>query len=90
MSPPGINDRAIVLFAHGSRETDWVRPFERLRDRVARELGGEAVGLAYLEHAQPPLDLNHYDLDPSVFLSLYTFFGNMLINYFLNVNNRYF
>lgn len=47
---------AIVLFAHGSREPGWVRPFERLRDRVAAALGGDAVQLAYLEHAQPPLD----------------------------------
>ena len=47
---------AIVLFAHGSREPDWVRPFEQLRDRVARELGRESVDLAFLEHTPPGLE----------------------------------
>ena len=48
-------ESAVVLFAHGSREPDWARPFERLRDRVASELGREAVALAYLEHTPPTL-----------------------------------
>ena len=48
-------ESAIVLFAHGSREPDWARPFERLRDRIASELGREAVELAYLEHTTPTL-----------------------------------
>jgi sirohydrochlorin cobaltochelatase len=47
---------AIVLFAHGSREPDWARPVERLRDRVAQALGREAVELAFLEHTQPTLE----------------------------------
>lgn len=51
-----MNDPAIVLFAHGSRDPDWARPFERLRDRVAAELGREAVGLAFLEHTPPGLE----------------------------------
>lgn len=51
-----MTESAIVLFAHGSREPEWVRPFERMRDRVAAALGEDAVRLAYLEHAQPPLD----------------------------------
>ena len=47
---------AVVLFAHGSRESDWVLPFERLRAKIAAALGADAVGLAYLEHSLPPLD----------------------------------
>ena len=50
-----MNDSAIVLFAHGSREPGWARPFESLRDRVASELGRQAVELAYLEHTPPTL-----------------------------------
>jgi sirohydrochlorin cobaltochelatase len=51
-----MNDPAIILFAHGSREPDWARPIERLRDRVAQALGAEAVELAFLEHTQPTLE----------------------------------
>ena len=43
----------IVLFAHGSREPGWARPFEN----IARQLSGQfPVELAYLERMQPTLD----------------------------------
>jgi sirohydrochlorin cobaltochelatase len=43
----------LVLFAHGSREPDWARPFEN----IARQLSGQfLVELAYLERMKPSLD----------------------------------
>lgn len=43
----------IVLFAHGSRDPEWARPFEQ----ICQELRGKgiAVRIAYLEIMQPPL-----------------------------------
>lgn len=45
----------IVLFAHGSRERDWARPFEQLAATLRNKVDGP-VGLAYLESMQPTLD----------------------------------
>jgi len=43
----------ILLFAHGSREAGWARPFES----IARQLAGEfLVELAYLEIMKPTLE----------------------------------
>ena len=42
----------IVLFAHGSRDPDWARPFEA----IAAQLSGDfLVRLAYLEIMRPTL-----------------------------------
>ena len=43
----------IVLFAHGSRDPGWARPFEKIRDELQRR--GVEVRLAYLEIMQPSL-----------------------------------
>ena len=45
----------IVLFAHGSRDPEWARPFEQLAASVARTTQ-QPVALAYLELMRPPLD----------------------------------
>jgi sirohydrochlorin cobaltochelatase len=43
----------ILLFAHGSREAGWAKPFES----IARQLAGEfLVELAYLEIMKPALE----------------------------------
>lgn len=47
---------ALVLFAHGSKDPEWVRPFAHLRATVSRQTPGIAVALAYLESAAPNLD----------------------------------
>jgi sirohydrochlorin cobaltochelatase len=47
----------LVLFAHGSRDPEWVRPFELLRDTVRQQAPHLQVALAYLESATPNLDL---------------------------------
>ncbi len=43
----------IVLLAHGSRDRQWVVPFETLRGMVLDRLPQSAVALAYLEHSVP-------------------------------------
>jgi sirohydrochlorin cobaltochelatase len=48
-------DSALVLFAHGSRDPQWARPFEALRERLERRLPDTPVMLAFLEQMQPAL-----------------------------------
>jgi sirohydrochlorin cobaltochelatase len=48
--------QGIVLFAHGSRDPDWARPFEALSRELGRKLAGVPVRLAYLELMRPSLD----------------------------------
>jgi sirohydrochlorin cobaltochelatase len=45
----------IVLFAHGSRDREWARPFEQLAAGVSKQVDGP-VRLAYLELMRPSLD----------------------------------
>jgi sirohydrochlorin cobaltochelatase len=45
----------LVLFAHGSRDPDWARPFEKILSAVAKARNGDPVRLAYLEHMTPSL-----------------------------------
>lgn len=40
----------IVLFAHGSKDPDWSRPFEQIAARLGRKVPAAVVALAYLEH----------------------------------------
>ena len=45
----------IVLFAHGSRDPQWARPFEQLAASLARQADGP-VKLAFLELMPPSLE----------------------------------
>ena len=51
--------KAIILFAHGSRDPAWFAPFEQLRSRVLAAQSTQSpapmVQLAYLEFATPSL-----------------------------------
>jgi sirohydrochlorin cobaltochelatase len=42
--------QGLVLFAHGSRDPQWSRPFERIAASLRDKLPAVAVGLAFLEH----------------------------------------
>jgi sirohydrochlorin cobaltochelatase len=46
---------AIVLFAHGSRDPEWARPFRALRARLEQRLPGTPIELAFLERMTPTL-----------------------------------
>ena len=43
----------IVMLAHGSRDPQWVAPFEQIRVGVERRRPDCAVALAYLEQSTP-------------------------------------
>ncbi len=47
--------RSIILFAHGARDPEWARPFERLRASLVARSPSTPVALAYLEFMQPDL-----------------------------------
>lgn len=46
----------IVLFAHGSRDPGWARPFEKIAAELSRRLPEAEIRLAYLEIMRPSLD----------------------------------
>jgi sirohydrochlorin cobaltochelatase len=48
-------NRCIILFAHGARDPEWARPFERLRASLAVRTPDVPVSIAYLEFMQPDL-----------------------------------
>jgi sirohydrochlorin cobaltochelatase len=48
--------KAIVLFAHGSRDPLWHRPMQAVAERVASLQPGVKVVCAYLELSTPSLD----------------------------------
>lgn len=42
--------QGIVLFAHGSQDPEWSRPFELIAASLGRKLPAVCVALGYLEH----------------------------------------
>jgi sirohydrochlorin cobaltochelatase len=42
--------QGIVLVAHGSRDPEWARPFERLAAVLEKKLPAAVIALCYLEH----------------------------------------
>jgi sirohydrochlorin cobaltochelatase len=42
--------QGIILVAHGSRDPQWSRPFERIAASVGEKLPAVCIGLAYLEY----------------------------------------
>lgn len=54
---------ALVLFAHGSRDPEWVLPFKKLQRQVAERLPDTEVRLAFLEIMKPSLVEVLTDLD---------------------------
>ncbi len=56
MNPPGqAPTRAIVLFAHGSRDPLWHRPVQAVADAIALRAPATPVACAYLELSTPDL-----------------------------------
>ena len=51
----GVPARALVLFAHGSRDPLWHRPIQAVAQAIARQSPGTRVVCAYLELSQPEL-----------------------------------
>ena len=51
----GATARALVLFAHGSRDPLWHRPIQAVAQAIATQSPGTRVACAYLELSQPDL-----------------------------------
>ncbi len=47
---------AIVLFAHGARDSQWAEPFRKMQSMVRDKKPDVLVELAFLELMQPSLD----------------------------------
>lgn len=45
----------LILFAHGSRDPEWQKPFVNLERTLQNELGSEVLQLCYLEFIKPSL-----------------------------------
>jgi sirohydrochlorin cobaltochelatase len=50
-----MDQRALILFAHGARAASWAAPFERLRDLTQARMPEVPVSLAFLELMEPRL-----------------------------------
>ena len=50
-----MEKRAIVLFAHGSRDPLWHKPIEAVAQQMAQTASGAEVRCAYLELSTPDL-----------------------------------
>lgn len=48
--------KGIILFGHGSRTAEYIRPFERIRDTMAAQRPDAVVELGFLELTRPSLD----------------------------------
>ena len=55
MAQPPMNQRALVLFAHGARDPRWSQPFQRLQQLIAQQMPDLIVSLAFLELMTPRL-----------------------------------
>jgi sirohydrochlorin cobaltochelatase len=47
---------ATILFAHGARDPEWTRPFQRIRDKMLARQPDAMVVLAFLELVPPSLE----------------------------------
>lgn len=50
-----MNRSAIILFAHGARDPEWAKPFQRIRELLAQRAPTTPVALAFLELMHPTL-----------------------------------
>lgn len=48
--------KGIILFGHGSRTAEYIKPFERIRDAMAMQQPGAVVELGFLELTRPSLE----------------------------------
>lgn len=49
------SDQAIVLFAHGSRQSSWRQPFDNIAQQLSAQHPDAQVELAFLEFMSPTL-----------------------------------
>ena len=52
-----LKDRKrLILIAHGSKDPEWLLPFERLEKILKEDLGENNVRLAYMQFASPTIE----------------------------------
>jgi sirohydrochlorin cobaltochelatase len=51
-----LNGSCLVLMAHGSKNANWLVPFQQLTEGLQREAGDKCVRLCYMEFASPTLE----------------------------------
>jgi sirohydrochlorin cobaltochelatase len=55
MAAAMMQDKALILFAHGARDANWAAPFLRLQNLLRTQQNGLRVELAFLELMTPDL-----------------------------------
>ncbi|MBM3890936.1 MAG: cobalamin biosynthesis protein CbiX [Verrucomicrobia bacterium] len=50
-----MKDDCLVLIAHGSKNPQWVAPFQKLADDLRQDAGEDRVFLCFMENAEPSL-----------------------------------
>lgn len=51
-----VEGSCLLLMAHGSRNTNWLAPFQHLTERLKKDLGDNCAHLCYMEIASPTLE----------------------------------
>ena len=51
-----VNDSCLLLMAHGSKNANWLLPFQQLANGLKQEVGEERVRLCFMELASPSLE----------------------------------
>ncbi|MFZ0793083.1 MAG: CbiX/SirB N-terminal domain-containing protein, partial [Candidatus Korobacteraceae bacterium] len=51
-----INGGCLVLMAHGSKNANWLLPFQQLAEGLKKDLGENCVHLCYMEFSSPTLE----------------------------------
>jgi len=50
-----MNKSCLILLAHGSKNPEWAAPFHQLTADLRKDMGEDAVYLAFMENAEPDL-----------------------------------
>jgi sirohydrochlorin cobaltochelatase len=51
-----LNGSCLVLMAHGSKNANWLVPFQQLTEALQKDAGDRCVRLCYMEFASPTLE----------------------------------
>lgn len=51
-----VNDSCLVLMAHGSKNANWLLPFQQLAKDLQNDVGEHRVHLCFMELASPSLE----------------------------------
>ncbi len=51
-----VNGNCLLLMAHGSKNANWLVPFQQLAEGLKKDLGETCVQLCYMEFASPTLE----------------------------------